>query len=120
MWFLDGPRTTKERLRSGLPGKRYLHLATYGYFAPPEMKSALAPADDDTRVLASFEGMGRREAAGWYPGLLSGVVCAGAANPPKNSATGMIDQGAGVLTAEEVTGLDLKGTDLVVLSGDRR
>jgi CHAT domain-containing protein/tetratricopeptide (TPR) repeat protein len=113
---LDGPKATKERLRAAMPGHRYLHLATHGYFAPPELKSALTPPDDDARGLPAFEGMGRREAAGWYPGLLSGLVCAGATNPPKNPATGLVDQGAGVLTAEEVSGLDLKGTDLVVLS----
>jgi CHAT domain-containing protein len=60
--------------------------------------------------------MGRREAAGWYPGLLSGLVFAGASDPPKSSATGIVDLGAGVMTAEELSGLDLKETDLVVLS----
>jgi len=49
-----------------MTGKRYLHLATHGYFAPPGMRSALAPGDDRTTV-RSFEGMSRTEAAGGTP-----------------------------------------------------
>jgi CHAT domain-containing protein len=72
--------------------------------------------DDDLIGLWSFEGMGRREVSGWYPGLLSGLVFAGVNQSAANPATGIVDSGAGVMTAEEVGGLDLKGTELVVLS----
>jgi CHAT domain-containing protein/tetratricopeptide (TPR) repeat protein len=113
--ILGGANATKDHLRTALLGKRYLHLATHGYFAPPEQKSMLVP-DDDPSGLRSFEGMGRREVSGWYPGLLSGLVCSGVNQPPPNRAAGIEDLGAGVMTAEEVTGLDLKGTELVVLS----
>jgi CHAT domain-containing protein len=112
---LSGPRATKGALRAALPGKRYLHLATHGYFADPKYKSALAPTSEPTG-LASFEGMSRAEAAGWYPGLLSGLVWAGANAPPTDPATGALDRGAGIMTAEEVAGLDLSACELAVLS----
>jgi CHAT domain-containing protein len=112
---LSGLGATKDRLSANLVGKRYLHLATHGYFAPPEAKSALAP-DDPKTTLASYEGMGPREVSGFYPGLLSGLVWAGANDPPTNPATGLVDVGAGIMTAEEVAGLDLSACELAVLS----
>jgi CHAT domain-containing protein len=45
--------------------------------------------------------------------LRSGVVLAGAARPPAADAAGQED---GILTAEEVTTFDLRGTELVALS----
>jgi CHAT domain-containing protein len=113
--LLEGPAATKDRLRAALPGHRYLHLATHGYFAPPELKSGLVPEDRNTG-LPLFEAMGRREASGWYPGLLSGLVCSGAAHPPTNPATGSVDMGACMMTAEEVAALDLSACELAVLS----
>jgi CHAT domain-containing protein len=113
--LLGGSRATKERLRVALPGHRYLHLATHGYFAPPTVKSALAPMDPKA-TLHSWEGLGQREVAGLYPGLLSGLVWAGANTPQKDPLTGMVDVGSGVMTAEEVAGLDLRGCELAVLS----
>jgi CHAT domain-containing protein len=100
-----------------MAGQRFLHLATHGYFAPPELKSALAPPDDAeaVRSLWSWEAMGQREATGWFPELLSGLVWAGA-NQPAIDPAGGADVGAGIMTAEEVGGLDLKGCELAVLS----
>src|SRR5262249_18897067 len=112
---LSGREATKDRLSADLVGKRYLHLATHGYFAPPEIKSALVP-DDPKTTLASYEGMGRREVSGFYPVLLSGLVWASANDPPMNPSTGMVDVGAGIMTAEEVAGLDLSACELAVLS----
>ncbi len=54
-----------------------------------------------------------------YPGLLSGLVCAGANNPRRSLVPFSLDVGAGVLTAEEVAGLDLSGCRLAVLSACR-
>jgi len=110
-----GAGATKGRLAAAMPGKRFLHLATHGYFAPPGYKSALAPEDDRTGLKAG-EGMGRAEVTGFYPGLLSGLVWAGAAAPATDPVSGVLDVGAGLMTAEEVGGLDLKGCDLAVLS----
>jgi CHAT domain-containing protein len=48
--------------------------------------------------------------------LLSGVVLAGANLPPKTDSLGLPTGEDGILTAEEIVGLDLRGTELVVLS----
>jgi CHAT domain-containing protein len=112
---LSAARATKDRVRAAMAGRRYLHLATHGYFAPPGLRSLLAPEDDRTS-LRPFEGMGRREVSGWYPGLLSGLVWAGANRPVVDRASGVVDLGAGLMTAEEVSGLDLRGCETAVLS----
>jgi CHAT domain-containing protein len=100
---------------AAMAGRKYLHLATHGFFAPPEVKNALAPEDDPTG-LKSWEGMSRSEVRGFYPGLLSGLVWAGAAAPPKNKLSGGEDLGSCLMTAEEVASIDLKGCELAVLS----
>jgi CHAT domain-containing protein len=113
--LLSGPRATKERVRASLAHKRYLHLATHGYFASPEFRSALVP-EDTGAPLHSLEGMDRSEVRGLYPGLLSGLIFAGANRPPRDPGTGLVDVGSAVMTAEEIAGLDLSGCDLAVLS----
>jgi tetratricopeptide (TPR) repeat protein len=88
---------------------RYLHLATHGFFAPPEVRSALAvlrPADRG----AGAELFRAQGISGWHPGLLSGVVLAGANRPAGP------EQSDGILTALEVSELDLGGVELAVLS----
>ncbi len=113
--LISGPQATKDRVRSSLAGRRYLHLATHGYFAAPEFASALVPEDSGT-PLHSLDGMDRSEVRGLYPGLLSGLVFAGANRPPRDTVTGLVDFGSAVMTAEEIAGLDLSACDLAVLS----
>jgi len=91
---LTGSDATEGRLRKEIEGRRVVHLATHGFFATGEARSALA-------------GDG---SAGLNPMLLSGVVLAGV-----NARSGGAGDD-GVLTAEEVVGLDLRGTRLVTLS----
>jgi CHAT domain-containing protein/tetratricopeptide (TPR) repeat protein len=82
------------------PRWRYLHLATHGFFEPPA-KYASKKRDEwgfaEERALRTF---------GQNPMLLSGLVLSEVNNDP----------GKGTLTAEEVMNLDLRGTELVVLS----
>ena len=92
--LLLGADATEPLVKALLPGRRYVHFATHGFFAPAE-------ADDDATQAALMDLM---------PGLLSGLVLAGA---NRASATTQED---GLLTAEEVTWLDLRGCDLVTLS----
>jgi CHAT domain-containing protein/tetratricopeptide (TPR) repeat protein len=112
---LGGKEATADRLAAAMSGERYLHLATHGYFARQGIKSALAP-DDDPITLKPWEGMGRREVVGYFPGLLSGLVWAGASAPPSDPASGTLQVGAGIMTAEAISALNLKGCELAVLS----
>jgi CHAT domain-containing protein len=113
---LLGEDADKGRLLEGLGGARHVHLATHGYFAPPELGSALAPKPDAASDHSFEGGMCRNAESLWYPGLLSGLACAGAADPPKDPATAALEVGRCLLSAEEVAGLDLKGCELAVLS----
>jgi CHAT domain-containing protein len=89
---LNGATASEERFKLEAPGKRLLHVATHGYFL-------------EDRCAAS---------AGENPLLFSGLVLAGAnAAVP---ATGQDSIDDGILTAEEVAALDLRGVDLAVLS----
>ncbi len=83
---------------------QYIHLATHGFFAPPTVISAMR-ATRGTPELEDAESNVR----GLSPWLLSGLVFS---PTPANDGT----QADGILTAEEVNGLDLHGTRLVVLS----
>ncbi|MEM7165157.1 MAG: CHAT domain-containing tetratricopeptide repeat protein [Planctomycetota bacterium] len=111
---LHGRGATEERLKDQLPKYSVVHLATHGYFQPEALPSAWAVAREQNPGVAG----GRRDslafehqlATGYLPGLLSGLVCAGASG--KRDA----GQDNGLLTAEEVAWLDLGQCDLVVLS----
>jgi len=106
---LRGDRATEDAFRREAPQCRWMHLATHGFFAPPDLKSALAAtkADKDNDRGVQF---GRQGISDFNPGLLSGLALSGA-NVPANA-----DEDDGILTAVEVAGLDLHGVDLVVLS----
>jgi CHAT domain-containing protein/Tfp pilus assembly protein PilF len=96
----------KAAVRQALQESRYAHLATHGFFAPAALKSALAAEKPgDTAGLFGREGV-----TGWHPLLLSGLVLAGA---NKEAKPGEED---GILTALEVSEMDLSGLELAVLS----
>jgi CHAT domain-containing protein/tetratricopeptide (TPR) repeat protein len=107
--LLQQGQATEAAVRQAAPAHRYLHFATHGYFAPKELRSALADVSHGQVPVASnlFE---RRGVAGFHPGLLSGLVLAGANRP--------VDPGNddGILTALEVEAMDLSAVELAVLS----
>lgn len=104
---LNGDVATEAAFRAEAPQFRNLLLATHGYFAPPEVRSALSR---NLGEAAGFEGLSSRQSlAGYHPDLLSGLVFAGANDAPEEGDDG-------ILTAAEVRTLDLRRTDLVVLS----
>ncbi|HET6881608.1 MAG TPA: CHAT domain-containing tetratricopeptide repeat protein [Pirellulales bacterium] len=105
---LRGSSATEEAVRTKAPRHRFLHFATHGFFAPPQVASAsrgLSSAD-----LAPGERAARSEIAGFHPGLLSGIVLAGANHPER------LDEDDGILTALEIEQLGLSGVELVTLS----
>jgi len=115
--IVRGAVATEASLKKRLPGKRYVHLATHGFFQPEGLtslwESALALGQDDggkhgehgVRRISE-----RERITGLMPGLLTGLVCAGANRPVESGREN------GLLTAEEITWLDLSACDLVVLS----
>jgi CHAT domain-containing protein len=103
--LLRGGSASEARFRADAPRYRYLHLATHGFFAPEPLR----PPRDPGR-LGGVVMEGREEAVGFHPGLLSGLALAGANRAPEP------DKDDGILTALEVSGLDLSRTELVVLS----
>ena len=106
---LRGSEATEERLKAELPHFDVVHLATHGFFQPDGITSRWSRAQvrGEAPALPSAE---QRRVTGLLPGFLSGVVCAGASAPPDP------DRDDGLLTAEELSWLDLSEVDLVVLS----
>jgi tetratricopeptide (TPR) repeat protein len=100
---------TEGAVRREAPRSLYLHFATHGYFAPPELRSALAAVSRtrDVEEIALFQ---NKDVSGFHPGLLSGLVLAGANRPVD------YDHDDGILTALEVEALDLSGAELATLS----
>ncbi len=99
-----GRSASEEKFKREAHGKRAIHLATHGYFLENKCQPASA-------------GRGYDKDAGYVgenPLLLSGLFLAGA----NLHGEGADEAGAedGILTAEEVTAMNLSGTDLVVLS----
>ncbi len=101
-------QATEAAFRDSAGSHRYLHLATHGFFAEGARRRQLASLSG--REATGRERMEGGPAAGWPPGLLSGLVLAGANRP--------VEEGKddGVLTALEVQALDLRGVELAVLS----
>ncbi|MCA8943089.1 MAG: CHAT domain-containing protein [Planctomycetes bacterium] len=91
------------------PGKTFLHLATHGYFAPESAWNATdAP---DTGPLAHFD-VGRQDrVAQLSPFSLTGIALAGANLEPDE-----LGRREGILTAQEIAGLDLTSCYLATLS----
>ena len=106
-----GPEATKERLLR-LPAPGILHLATHGFF----LEDA-APPLPDSRGLGTFGAMGENPRAPSPPDplLRSGLVLAGASAPASSGSTRRLAESS-LVTALELEGLDLWGTQLVVLS----
>ncbi len=102
---LTGAKATRSAFESALAGQPWLvHFATHAYFAG-----------------SGGCGNERAEADGWRrdeapvapnPLMLSGIVLAGANEPTRVGSGGQ----QGILTAYEVSGLDLRSAGLVVLS----
>ena len=106
---LRGGKATRATITDEAPKHRYLHFATHGFFDLPELRDALAIApkpngSPDSGVLS------KQDIAAFNPGLLSGLVLVGANRPPA------ADKDDGILTALEVTQMDLEDVELATLS----
>jgi CHAT domain-containing protein len=109
---------SEAAFRREAPRHRYLHLATHGFTAPATADQSRRNAVPEPRSASGQEAL--LDATELHPGLLAGVALAGA-NLPSRAGEGETDEGKtaqddGLLTAEEVTTLDLTGVELTVLS----
>jgi CHAT domain-containing protein len=123
---LQSAEATESRVLDELPRSRFVHLATHGFFAAPHYVSALSsqPTDrampaagvEELRGTLPFRPGVLNSVIGRNPLTLSGIVLAGANRPRMRDAHGRYLDGDGILTAEELAGLDMSATELVVLS----
>jgi CHAT domain-containing protein len=94
---LTGAGATERALRESAPGRRALHVAAHGYFLPSQC--SIVPPEREVDPLA-------------HPLLRAGLALAGA-NQRDHAPSAEND---GILSAEEVAGLDLASLEWVVLS----
>jgi CHAT domain-containing protein len=102
-----GPQAIEEAFKATRP-PRVLHLATHGFFLPDTAKKD----DADEAAGPGMVGGLARLSKVQNPLLRSGIVLAGANALGEEGATGE----DGWVTAEEISLMDLRGTELVVLS----
>jgi CHAT domain-containing protein len=125
--LLTGAAPTEAELKRRLDGGRWqvVHLATHGFFESPSRVAALRVAvrREDPLTLPLLKGDKKKDEDFTFaltPLLRSGVVLAGGGRDPgAGSAQPSADatlREDGILTAEEVQALDLRGCKLVVLS----
>jgi CHAT domain-containing protein len=101
--ILQQAEATEGAFRREAPEHSWLFIATHGFFAPPNVTAALATQDE---LVGLAPGHG-----GNHSGALCGLALAGANRPAPPEGDD------GILTAYEVSALDLRKVDLVVLSG---
>jgi CHAT domain-containing protein/tetratricopeptide (TPR) repeat protein len=108
---LSGGAAGEAAFKRAARGRRAIHLATHGFFVDPACASADAAGERGVTGLAAIT-PGAPAPAAADPLRLAGLALAGAnaraAAPPEAED--------GVLTAGEIAGLDLAGTELVTLS----
>lgn len=104
--LLTGRAATETAVKRAVAGRQIVHFATHGFFLSP--RCAIAPAGPRTGLSASSTRASPTES----PLLLSGLAFAGANN--RRPATASQDDG--ILTAEEVAGLNLQSAEWAVLS----
>ncbi|MEM7352195.1 MAG: CHAT domain-containing tetratricopeptide repeat protein, partial [Acidobacteriota bacterium] len=92
---LLGPEAREERFKALAPGRRVLHLATHGFF-----------------LAQGCAGSSLDEPSVSHPLLYAGLALAGF----NHRRLASVAEDDGVLTAEEIASLDLRGVERVVLS----
>ncbi len=105
-----------KSIGSGQPSPRILHIATHGYFFPDPVSTSLNHPDGSVRLV--FE-RSRNESVfkmSEHPMIRSGLLLAGANHAWKTGKPAKPGLEDGILTAYEISQMDLSGTELVVLS----
>jgi CHAT domain-containing protein/tetratricopeptide (TPR) repeat protein len=111
--LLLGPGATEAALKAGSPGTSVIHLATHGFFLDGERRERAVDASRGIGVVSPApDSAARARPCEGNPLLLSGLALAGA----NDRVSAMPGQEDGILTAEEISALDLAGVEWVVLS----
>jgi len=100
----SGSQASEEIFKLKAPGKEIIHLATHGYF----LQGRCEP--NGKKKSSNLE----ESLVGENPLLLSGLFLAGANLHGEGSDTANAEDG--ILTADEVSAMNLEGTQMVVLS----
>jgi tetratricopeptide (TPR) repeat protein len=104
---MTGDDASAEAFEQYAPGKRVLHVATHGFFLEGSCESAVQRRFDANKWDKNF-----LPATAESPLLLSGLAFAGA----NRRASAKPEESDGILTAEEIAGINLEGVDWAVLS----
>jgi CHAT domain-containing protein/tetratricopeptide (TPR) repeat protein len=105
---LSGAAATETAVKRAVSGRRVVHLATHGFFLGGECVPGLA----NTRGVGGLVRRASASSTADNPLLLSGLALAWANRRDKARTS----QDDGILTAEEIAGLNLQGTEWAVLS----
>jgi CHAT domain-containing protein len=100
---LEQQEATEAAFRREAPLHPMLFIATHGFFSPPNLTAALATPDELVGLDADHGGN--------HSGAMCGLALTGANRPAQP------DGDDGILTAYEVSAINLRNVDLVVLSG---
>lgn len=107
---LRGGSATPDRVLRELPGKRWIHLATHGFFIGDPLEGDVAVVTERSQSDSS-----RIELSVRNPLLRCGLALAGA-NISNSPESPLATSSGGIITGEMITYVPLDGTDLVVLS----
>jgi CHAT domain-containing protein len=106
---LRDDRATEIAVEQAIPNTRFVHFATHGYFAQASQPKRNV-VDAGTEFLSALSSRSQRS-----PLLRNGLVLSGA-NLDPTFEQGTIRINDGLLSAEEIAGLNLSQVELVVLS----
>jgi CHAT domain-containing protein len=100
---------TEAALRGRMGQHNFVLLATHGFFSPADAGGTHSAGTPELELFRSA-----RDVVGFNPGLMSGIALTGANPSDEPGRTATVDDG--ILTATELTGMDLSDVELVVLS----
>ena len=106
--LLQGAAATESAVKRAMGGHRIVHLATHGFFLGTDCDSGAVNRRGVGGITTATAAPDLTD----NPLLLSGLALAGA----NHRTTAALDQDDGLLTAEEIAGLNLQGTEWAVLS----
>jgi CHAT domain-containing protein len=109
--ILRGEEATKSGLAEAAPRARFLHVATHGYFSDASVKVQGELIEHGSGPSAWSRMTLEDAVKGMSPMALCGLALAGA-----NRGADALGRVPGILTAEELSGLDLRNCELAVLS----